>query len=613
MFWKISPLWLGIAVSPWLLTGIMVPVAKAEDPIEISPNHSSSSPVLDSTTPQPPKVLPPEVLPVLPESSRAMPFFSQPTVTLQAMALQVPPTPLLDAPPVIAPTPAQPPTQPPAPAPLPPQTPAPNPLKIAVQNIQINGSSIFSAAQLTAMVQPFVGRSLDLSELRAIADGITQAYLNLGYLTSRAVLTEQTITNGIVQIQVIEGSLERIDVIGTKRVAQNYIRQRIQLGSKSPLNQQKLEDQLRLLKFDPLFDHVEASLKEGSGIGQSVLTVRVAEAPKMFGNINIDNDSVPSVGGERIGILAGYRNLIGQGDSLYGSYNRSFTGGANLWDFGYQIPLNAMQGSLQLRVAPSSYHITQKEFKDLGISGSSVLYDVSFRQPLSRSPRQELALSLGATYRTGKTLISDVLIDQSTTTVLRLGQDWLNRDPHGVWSLRSQLNLGTGLLGATVDRDPDGRFFSWTGQAERLQLLNADNTLTLQTNWQLTPHALLPSQQFVIGGRQSVRGFRQNQRSGDNGVSLSIEDQITLHRNVAGEAVLQFAPFVDAGWVWNDPQNPIGLPPNNFLAGIGVGLNWKPTSQLNLRLDYGVPLVSLPERGTNLQDAAFYFSLNYRL
>jgi hemolysin activation/secretion protein len=484
---------------------------------------------------------------------------------------------------------------------------------VAVRQIQVKGCSIFTPAQLATIVKPFGGRSLSLAELRTIADKITQEYLNLGYLTSRAVLTEQTINDGIVQIQVLEGSLERIDVIGTQRVSPDYIRQQVQLGTHSPLNQQKLEDQLRLLKFDPLFDNVEASLKEGSGLGKSVLTVRVAEAPTVFGNVSLDNDSVPSVGGERIGLLAGYRNLTGRGDTIYGSYNRSLTGGANLLDFGYQIPLNSMQGSLQLRVSPSNYRITQREFKSLDIQGSSVSYDVLLRQPLSRSPRQEFALSLGANHRNGKTLISDFLIDQSTTTVLRFGQEWLKRSPQGIWSLRSQFNLGTGLLGATQDRDPDGQFFSWTSQIERVQLLNADNTLILQANLQLTPNALLPSQQFVLGGRQSVRGFRQNQRSADNGISASIENQITLQRNAAGEPIFQLAPYVDAGMVWNDPDNPSTLPKQNFLAGLGVGLTWKPMAKMTVRLDYGLPLVKLPDRGDNLPDTAVYFSLNYRL
>jgi hemolysin activation/secretion protein len=486
------------------------------------------------------------------------------------------------------------------------------PDRIVVKRIEVVGSSVLSAATIAQIVEPFTGQSLTFAELQGIADRLTQQYLKAGYLTSRALLKAQTIQAGVVQIQILEGSLAQVEVIGTKRLSPHYIRQQIQPAFQTPLSQPRLEDQLRLLKLDPLLSNVEASIRQAEQPGQSVLTVRVAEAPAVFGTVSLDNDSVPSVGSERAGITLGYRNLTGHGDVLYGSYYRSLSGGANLGDFGYQLPLNPMQGTLQWRVAPSRYHITQGDFKAFDISGSSTYYDVSLRQPLVRSPRTEVALSLGLGYRTGKTLVSDLVVDESVTTVLRFGQDWLKRDPKGFWAVNSQFNFGTDWLGATRGKTPDGQFFSWTGQAGRTQLLNADNLLHLQANWQLTPDPLLPSQQFVMGGRQSLRGFRQNFRSGDNGVSLSIEHQVTLQRNLAGVSVLQLAPFIDAGVVWNAANNPSPLPPQTFLAGLGVGLRWQPTEKWDLRLDYGLPLVRPRDRGHNLQDTALYFNLKYR-
>ena len=128
---------------------------------------------------------------------------------------------------------------------------------------------------------------------------------------------------------------------------------------------------------------------------------------------------------------------------------------------------------------------------------------------------------------------------------------------------------------------------------------------------QLTPNSLLPSQQFVIGGGQSVRGYRQNARYGDNGLRFSIEDRITLQRNQAGAAVLLVAPFIDVGTVWNKSDNPNQLPRQRFLAGAGLGLLWEPLPRLNVRLDYGLPFVDLRDRGENVQDSGFYFSVFY--
>lgn len=95
--------------------------------------------------------------------------------------------------------------------PVPPPTPTPEQpnITIPITKIAVVGSTILTQEQITTITQPFEGRSITLKELQTVADSITQLYLNRGYLTSRAIITEQTITDGIVKIQVIEGSLEK--------------------------------------------------------------------------------------------------------------------------------------------------------------------------------------------------------------------------------------------------------------------------------------------------------------------------------------------------------------------------------------------------------------------
>src|SRR5919202_533785 len=299
-----------------------------------------------------------------------------------------------------SPTPA--PTQP---SPTPTPTTQPNVQTIQVQKIKVTRSTVFSPDQLNPIVQPYEGRTLTLEQLREVADKITQLYLDRGYITSRAILVDQTFTDGVVEIAVVEGSLEDIKVEGTRRVKPGYIRSRVQLGAGKPLNTGKLEDQLRLLRADPLFENVEASLRAGTGVGQSILIVRVVEANPFEGSVGIDNYSPPSVGSERLGLNLLYRNLTGHGDEIAASYYHTTTSGADSFDFSYRIPLNPMNGSLQLRAAPSRNKITQESSRFLGIRGQSELYEIRFRQPLIRSPREEFALSLGFTYQEGQTFI----------------------------------------------------------------------------------------------------------------------------------------------------------------------------------------------------------------
>nr|WP_287685365.1 MULTISPECIES: BamA/TamA family outer membrane protein [unclassified Microcystis] len=72
------------------------------------------------------------------------------------------------------------------------------------------------------------------------------------------------------------------------------------------------------------------------------------------------------------------------------------------------------------------------------------------------------------------------------------------------------------------------------------------------------------------------------------------------------------APFADIGQVWNNPDNPVTLPSQTFLAAIGVGLLWNPVKQVAVRLDFALPFVNLKDRGNNIQDNGIYFNVIVR-
>ena len=518
-----------------------------------------------------------------------------------------------------APPEQQPPLEtPPAPAPIPTESPA---LRIPITKIEVIGNTVFKPEDLNPIIAPVEGSSATLEELRKVADALTQLYLEKGYITSRAVLPDQQFTDGVVKIVAIEGSLQDIEVKGTRRINPEYIRSRLRLAAGKPLSSIALENQLRLLRVDPLFKTVEASLRAGDKIGFSVITVRVKEADTIIAGIGADNYSPPSVGSERVGAYALYRNLTGIGDEVSASYYRAI-GESNVYDLSYRVPVNAMNGTVQLRYAPNNNQIIQEPFKQFDITGESQLYEISYRQPLVRTPQQEFALSLGFSYQRSQTFLGGEPYafgkgpDEdgvTSTSVIKFGQDYLRRDVSGAWVLRSQFNLGTGLFDATINDDPipDSRFISWTGQVQRVQRLNKDNLLIVQADLQLTPDSLLSSQQFVIGGGLSLRGYRQNVRSGDIGFRFSVEDRYTVQRDADGIPIVQFAPFLDLGAVRNVGNNPNILPDHKFLAGVGLGVLWQVIPGLNVRVDYALPLVDLKDRGDNAQDSGFYFSVNY--
>ena len=502
--------------------------------------------------------------------------------------------------------------------------------KVEIKSISVAGDTILTKGQIDEIIQPLIGKTVAVTELKLAIDDLTQIYLEQGYITSRAFLEEESVETGNIQVQIIEGSVSGVEVEGSDRL-EKYVRDRINLATQTPLNSAKLEDQLRLLRLNPLFDNVEASLTAGDDpeIGKSVVKVRVTEADRSNARISLDNYSPPSVGSERLGFNYSYRNLIHSGDRFSAHYYPRLRAFFDTYDLGieYQIPVNAKDGTVT-----TAFNLNRNEvidpigddFDELEIEGESEKYSLRFRQPILRDPRQELALSAAFDYQDGQTLLFQAGTPfglgadeegNTTTSVFRFGQEYVMREVSGAWAFRSQFNLGANIFGATENDEPvpDSQFFSWLGQVQRVQVLNNNNFLVIQADIQLAANSLLPSQQFVIGGGQSVRGYRQNARSGDNGVVFSIEDRLTLLKNNAGEASLTFAPFFNLGAVWNNNDNPNELPEETFLAALGVGFIWQPIKGLNLNVDYAPPLVGLDNEGDDIQNDGLHFSLDYTL
>jgi hemolysin activation/secretion protein len=75
-----------------------------------------------------------------------------------------------------------------------------------------------------------------------------------------------------------------------------------------------------------------------------------------------------------------------------------------------------------------------------------------------------------------------------------------------------------------------------------------------------------------VGGRYSVRGYRENFLVRDNAFLASAEIRVPVVRNVAVADYLELAPFYDYGRGWNA----LGDAPRsiNSIDSVGMGLRW---------------------------------------
>ena len=497
-----------------------------------------------------------------------------------------------------------------------------NEVLIPVKRIDILGSSILTSVEIESLVVPLQNKSVTLNQLQEVTDKISQIYQDRNYITSRAVLIPQDIKDGIVTIQVREGSLERVDVkragdlVG--RLNDSYIRDRVLQAGATPLNFANLEDALQLLRADPLIGDIRANLTTGSQANQSILQITVSEAKSFSIRPFFDNYGNTSTGIYRIGVNLQELNTTGNGDSILVGYTRS--GSADIYQLNYQYPINPQGGTLGFNFSAGQSPITEPPFDSLNILTDSQTYELAYRQPLLRSPREEFAIGISTAFENSSSYFGNRSFNfqnfkfddgRSQSRVLRLSQDYLSRDPIGAWVLRSTFNMGLNVLGATIRNDgsPDGRFFYWGGQVLRVQRIGTDrDTLAFfRLNMQFSGDQLLSLNRFSIGGAQSIRGYRQNQLTGDNGIQASVELQFPVARDEEGLATVKLLPFVEAGTIWNSS----GVnSTNQSLIGLGLGATYQPMRNLLLRLDYGIPLVNVSNSGNNLQDSGLYFSIN---
>lgn len=517
-------------------------------------------------------------------------------------------------------------------SPSPPQTPptpegVPNefPEIIRVERFEVVGSSVFSREKLADVTKEFINKPITFAELLQASEKITQLYRDKGYVTSAAFLpADQTFNaqGSVVKIQVVEGSLESIQVRGLRRLNPGYVRSRLEVATGKPLNLNRLLQALQLLQLNPLIKNISAELAAGSTTGGNVLDVRVTEAKTFSAQISLNNNRNPSIGSFERQIQLNQANLLGLGDGLSVAYAN--TDGSNDVEARYTLPINAYNGTLEFAYNYTDSSVIEEQFDILDIEGTSQDFALTLRQPIVQTPTEEFALGLTLNRRESDVGFLESVIGfrqgfpqpgaqdgETRLSILRFFQEWTQRSSQQVLAARSQFSFGLDVFDATTDNEsPDGRFFSWRGQAQWVRLLAPPDTIVLvRADAQLADRALVPLEQFGLGGQRTVRGYRQDLLLTDNAFLASVELRYPILRIPDWGSVLKVTPFVDYGTGSNRSGNPEINPSN--LASVGLGLLWE-SNNVSARFDYGIPLVYVDSRNDEtLQEKGLYFSIVY--
>ncbi len=408
----------------------------------------------------------------------------------------------------------------------------------------------------------------------------------------------------------------------------------LELGIRTPVTLAPLQEQLQILQQDRRIERVNAELRPGDQRGESLLNVRVTDKQPFHASMEVNNYQTPLVGEIRgIGRLVD-NNLTGRGDQLNLSYGQS-SGAYPIVDASYALPFNRFGTTFSPYYRRYGFRLIEEPFSPLNIKTDSEIIGMSLRHPIYKTVTDEVALSIIGEHLFTQSFLfhdtpSQVTLNVfpgyqngvATVSALRFAQDWTHRTLDTVLAVRSRFSVGLNVLGATINADPDtpdGQFFSWLGQVQGIKQFG-EQMLGMQLlghmDLQLTNSPLFPVEQVALGGRYTVRGYREVTILRDNSFLASVEPRFPLYRWGNGTPMFQLAPFVDVAHGWNlggnrgAPTQPITTFPDT-LASIGVGLRWNilPDDRASFEVYWGQQLNHVPTINNTIQDNGVHLGI----
>ncbi|HEX2648779.1 MAG TPA: ShlB/FhaC/HecB family hemolysin secretion/activation protein [Burkholderiales bacterium] len=502
--------------------------------------------------------------------------------------------------------------------PPPAERPAPRSgLSVVVSRFRVTGATVFSAAELEQALAPWTGRRLADEDLEEARRAITARYLAAGYVNSGAIIPDQTIAEGTLEIRVIEGRLAEVVVGGANAFRPGFIRERVELAAGPPLNVQRLQERMQVMLQNPQIERINAELGPGAEPGEAVLKLDVTEAKQQTLGFTLANNRSPAVGANHGEGTLVFRNKLGFGEALGLRFGR--TEGLVEWGANLAVPVSPRDTLFTLKYERTGAEVIEPPFDQIDIRSSTRNAEAGLTQPLVRTLSREVAVGAVISNRDNASFLlgqpfsfTPGLVDgRSSVSALRLVGDWSERSNDEVLAVRVTASHGLALFGSTVHPGfPDSKFDSRLAQLQWARRLGREaGQVVVRADWQHANGSLLPAEKFAVGGLQSVRGYRENALVRDHGWAASIEYRRPVGRFPLGAArggpedgLLELAVFTDAGKARDDGEAA------RRLSSWGVGLRWAPApgvlAQLykgfaRQRIDDLTPTRTLADRGVH--------------
>lgn len=445
----------------------------------------------------------------------------------------------------------------------------------SIHQIDIRNATLISVSQQQALTRPYINRCLNLTKINLLVHDISDWYMQRGYITSRAFLTEQDLSHGELIIPVLEGKLDTIQLDGKHP----YMLRMVFPGMEGNiLNLRDIEqgmEQINRLRSTP----VQIDIRPSPKVGYSV--VNLTEHPEfpLTASLGFDNSGQKSTGvGQLTGSLVG-NNLLGLADRWFISGGRSsaFSNWRDAQNVQAGVSVPYGYGLLDYSYSWSNYH---SSFVNNGFtwysSGDNIAHRLSGSWVLFRNGDIKTGVQLGLNHYSSHNWLNDTLLQSSSRkiTSIQLGINHTQKLAGGVATLNPAFSRGMPWFDAESDTGktgdlPKAQFRKWSisGSFQRPLTNNLWWLSSIYGQW--SPDRLYGSERLTLGGESSVRGFKEQYLSGDSGGYLRNELNYNLFTlPVIGEVSALAA--VDGGWLKTDKQDRVST---GTLWGSAVGLS----------------------------------------
>jgi hemolysin activation/secretion protein len=444
-----------------------------------------------------------------------------------------------------------------------------------IEKITLSGVTLITAKAQHRLVSPWEGRCLDMAKITELTTVISDWYISRGYITSRAFLTEQDLSSGQLNIVVLEGKLAEIRLEGQTpfmlKMAFPGLKDRV-------LNLRDIEqgmEQINRLRAQP----VQIEIIPASQPGYSVVNLTAQPEFPLSASISLDNSGQKSTGEEQLnGSLTG-NNMLGVADKWFVSGGRSsdFATPYDAQNFQAGVSVPFGYGLLDYSYAWSNYRTTIDNVGYPWVSrGDTKTHRLNASWVVYRNGDVKTGLAAGVVQRSSRNWLNDAPLQSSTRNLssLILGITHTQKMAGGVATFNPTYSHGMPWFNGETDEDkigdaPRALFSKWSLNASFQRPLTNSLWWLTSAYGQWSPDRLYGAERLTLGGESSVRGFKEQYLSGDNGGYLRNELGYTLFTlPVIGQVSATVA--FDGGWLEKDREDRFA---SGTLWGTSIGLS----------------------------------------